>query len=471
VSAAEDALLHTVRQVTDSGDVQGAANLLQTHPELAARLARDFADRMLNGARPNFYGFQQFKSALVKMVGGEAAGLFLTQAPGAGSKRRVATMPLQGLQDYARQHGLLYQEILPSSAVYLPPPITSGKVRLDGFHAQTRTFFRCVLDDVIVPGKSNLLLCSGRALLDFQGAELDELPLDLDVDPAVVEARSRALTVLVPEAPQVIDEALSLVGVHTYAFGHWLHEFLPKVWACLGLPEFASLPIVVDAQMPTQHREALELFAGPHHPIVVLGPGQGLRVKRLWTCSMIMYLPPGPLPGSDAGSDSWAMDTRGYARLVEKARPCVERLGEPLQKHPRLYLTRKDSQHRRLVNREEVERWARSQGFEIVDLGELSFREQVQLIRGAEVILGPHGSASMVVYFARPGTRFGEFNHELIREYERYSQAEVYRELRIHHRILVGDIVARNPSYTTFSSYTVDVEALPAFLAELQSDV
>jgi hypothetical protein len=179
-------------------------------------------------------------------------------------------------------------------------------VRLDGFHAQTRTFFRCVLDDVIVPGKSNLLLCSGRALLDFQGAELDELPLDLDVDPAVVEARSRALTVLVPEAPQVIDEALSLVGVHTYAFGHWLHEFLPKVWACLGLPEFASLPIVVDAQMPTQHREALELFAGPHHPIVVLGPGQGLRVKRLWTCSMIMYLPPGPLPGSDAGSDSWA---------------------------------------------------------------------------------------------------------------------------------------------------------------------
>ena len=77
----------------------------------------------------------------------------------------------------------------------------------------------------------------------------------------------------------------------------------------------------------------------------------------------------------------------------------------------------------------------------------------------------------MVVYFARPGTRFGEFNHELIREYERYSQAEVYRELRIHHRILVGDIVARNPSYTTFSSYTVDVEALPAFLAELQSDV
>ena len=471
MSIAEDSeLLRKARQVTESGDIQGAASLLQAHPELGGTIVRDLADRMLNGSRPNFYGFQQFKAAMVRRLGADAAGLLLARVSGSAVARRVASTRLEGLQDYARRYGLLYQEILESSAVYLPPPITSGKVRLDGFQAQTRTFFRCVLEDVIVPSKSNLLLCADRALLDFQGTELDVLPLNLDVDPAVVEAQKRTLTVLAPAEPQVIDEALSLVGVHSYAFGHWLHEFLPKVWACLDAPGFASLPILIDAQMPPQHLEALKLFAGPHHRIVVLGAGQGVRVKKLWTCSMIMYLPPGPPPGSDAGSDTWAMDAGGYARLIEKVHPCIQRLDEPQQEHPRLYLTRKDSQHRRLVNREEVEHWARSQGFEIVDFGDLSFLEQLKSIRGAEVILGPHGSASMVVYFARPGTRFGEFNHALIREYERYSQAQVYRELGIYHRVLLGDVVARNPSYTTFSSYAVDVEALPAFLAELLSD-
>src|SRR6266576_3890361 len=157
----------TVRKVLESGDVRSAADLLRTYPELAGSIARGLVGRMLHGSRPDFYGFQQFKSALVKTVGTDEAGALLAHASGTGIDRRATRLRLEGLQGYARRHGLLYEEILKPSTVYLPPPFTSGKVQLDGFEAQTRTFFRCVLKDVIVPSKSNFLLCADRALLDF----------------------------------------------------------------------------------------------------------------------------------------------------------------------------------------------------------------------------------------------------------------------------------------------------------------
>jgi glycosyl transferase family 61 len=462
-----DALPPAIRAVTERGDVAGAVDCLHSHPDLADAIARSLAGRMLDGSRPDFYGFQVFKRALVDTLGPEAAASVLARSWGV-TPRRAVRLPVKGLQDYARERGLQYEEILAASSVYLPPPIASGKAPLTGFQARTRTFFRCVLEDVVVPSKSNFVLTGGHALLDFQATELDILPLNLDVDPAVVAGDRSGLTVLVPEHPRFVAEALSLIGVHSYAFGHWLHEFLPKVWACVDRTGFASLPVLVDAQMPRQHIEALKSFVGAEHPIIVLQPGESVRVGRLWALSMIMYLPPGPPPGSDAGADTWALDARGYAELVRKVAPCFEHLAPSPGSTP-LYLTRKDSQHRRLTNREHVERCARSLGFEVVDFGELPFLEQVRMVRSADVILGPHGSQSMVVYFARPGTRFGEFNHELIREYERYSQAAVYRELGVHHRVLLGDIVARNPSYATFSSYAVDLDRLPAFVSELMS--
>ena len=80
-------------------------------------------------------------------------------------------------------------------------------------------------------------------------------------------------------------------------------EFLPRLWAYLQRPGFESGSILIDKQMPPQHREALELFVGPQHPIIVLEPRENVRVERLWCCSMPIYMSVGQKPGANYVGD------------------------------------------------------------------------------------------------------------------------------------------------------------------------
>jgi capsular polysaccharide biosynthesis protein len=47
-------------------------------------------------------------------------------------------------------------------------------------------------------------------------------------------------------------------------------------------------------------------------------------------------------------------------------------------------------------------------GFDVIDPGELSFREQVELFSQASVVIAPHGAALANLVFCRPATRILE---------------------------------------------------------------
>ena len=227
--------------------------------------------------------------------------------------------------------------------------------------------------------------------MDYQDDELKEIPQDLQVDPILIAPGGDEVTVLIDEratSGEELEQALPLVGVNTASFGHWLYEFLPKLFACLERPGFSSVPLLVDREMPPQHREALELFVGADHPVIVLDRFEAVRVRRLWVPSMIAYVPlcPAPGPSHTYTPDALALDDEAFADLLARAEPMLEAIeGPPGPK--RIYLTRKDWQHRRLVNRLEVEDWFAAQGFEVLDFGDLPFRQQLALTRGADVIV------------------------------------------------------------------------------------
>lgn len=73
---------------------------------------------------------------------------------------------------------------------------------------------------------------------------------------------------------------------------------------------------------------------------------------------------------------------------------------------PRVYLSRSAlASGRRATNEDEVEDVVRRAGFEVVHPQMLPLREQVALVRGADVVAGCDGSALHLAAFARPGTR------------------------------------------------------------------
>lgn len=71
----------------------------------------------------------------------------------------------------------------------------------------------------------------------------------------------------------------------------------------------------------------------------------------------------------------------------------------------RLYLSRRDAAHRRIVNEAALLPIIRDYGFEEVLMSNLSVAEQAALLSGASAILGPNGSALANLVFAHPSAR------------------------------------------------------------------
>ena len=430
---------------------------------------------VLLASAPSLYALQPLKAALARELGPEAAAFTFAKLSNYAPGFTIARKRITGLRDYARANGLGYEELTASRSVILPAPPRFGSAREGGVRTTTRTLFFCRLTDVVVCNQSSLILRGDDALFDVQDDELERVEVDLDVDPVVFGPDGDAATILVPRSAETtppLERAFALTGVSSMNFGHWLLEYLPKIFACLRRPGFASVPILIDSQMPKQHREALETFIGNDHPVVALQAREAVRVNDLWTCSAVAYLPLGPKPRQDPDDDvvtrpgALTVDADAFAALIANMQPTLSSVGRTTGPK-RIYLARTDRQRRRVVNRNEVEEWFAANDFAILNFGELAFREQLELVRCADIVVGPDGSSTFITFFARPGTRIGMLANAFADDNEWYTL--VCRALGQTLLILTGEVREKHRDYRDFSDYWIDVAQLPEFLAQLTS--
>jgi hypothetical protein len=119
------------------------------------------------------------------------------------------------------------------------------------------------------------------------------------------------------------------------------------------------------------------------------------------------------------------------------------------------------------VNRAEVHAWFIERGFEAFEPGGLSFREQIRLIRSAEIIVCEDGSATYSFVFARPGTRLGVLTVAPVGEWE--WSYEMF--LALGHRLVMlsGPPVREDSASAKYSDYEIDLGLLPPLLEALES--
>ena len=421
------------------------------------------APRQLRSRRPKFYSLPPVKRALVRELGESGAALVLSEFIGRETPWSPARRRLAGLHEHAREHALDLDELIAPRDVEMSAPPVLGADRPEPIRGRTRSFFVCVQADAVVSSKSNLILTDDHLLWDYQDGERGTNPVDLDVDPVVLADHGDELTALVDDAAPQLDEALSLVGVHSFNFGHFVFEQMFKVWALSDRPGFDSVAIVIDEMMPPQLREMLEFFVGPEHPIVVLEAGASVRVRRLWACSTIAYWPAGERLGTPPTAEAELSDAKALAALIRRLDPKLTPLDEPGTSN-RLYLTRKGG---RLANRDAVERWFADRGFRILDFADLTYAEQIRELRNAGTVVLEAGSTIYGLPLARPGLRIGVLTVPPPKEYEWHH--EIARALG--HRLLVqaGETVSEHPEHPGMSAFIVSPERLPRFLEELES--
>ncbi|MBI2344840.1 glycosyltransferase family 61 protein [Candidatus Dependentiae bacterium] len=70
----------------------------------------------------------------------------------------------------------------------------------------------------------------------------------------------------------------------------------------------------------------------------------------------------------------------------------------------KIFISRRDAPFRKVVNEEELFNILKEQGFVRCELSSMSFQEQVNLFRNADVIISAHGSGLTNIIFSKPGT-------------------------------------------------------------------
>jgi hypothetical protein len=197
----------------------------------------------------------------------------------------------------------------------------------------------------------------------------------------------------------------------------------------------------------------------------LIQPGEQLLVERLTVASQLVYMPVGPLPGVVARHGDAVIDADGFSTLLDPFKPRLEAMDEA-SPDTRVYLPRPIGGRRQMVGAQQIGAVLEQRGYRAFSFADLDFAQQLRIIRGADAVVGPDGSALMMTLFGRAGLKVGVFTHPYLEEYEWYTQASAGLDHDL--TVLTGSVVREDPTYRTFSDYRIDPDAATRFLDGLE---
>ncbi len=165
---------------------------------------------------------------------------------------------------------------------------------------------------------------------------------------------------------------------------HWLTAHLPKLLLAkeLGLLDKALLPLRLEpAQEVSLRRAGIEPEGIPRYDET-----RPLVVSELTVIGSDRFRPELLRPVRDA---------------MAPALPKAER-------NRRIYISRARARFRRLLNEDEIWPMLEARGFERTFMEDLSFEEQVELMRRTEFLVAPHGAGLTNMMFCAEGTKVVE---------------------------------------------------------------
>lgn len=447
---------------TRGGSAPGADTATDDTAGRALDLLAGIAPALVQAARANHvYQQQALKSQLRVTHGRATAFAAYREAAGLGAGASLLKRPLECLHEAAaRSEG--YALLAPGGEMFdVPVPRVVGVGNQRPLRGRARPRWLGCIADVRVRSRSSVIESDGRVLLDTEPGELDSIDDRLDIDPAIFDADALGLWIVEPDPAQPplhLAEAFSLVGAHTWAFGHWMWECLPRYAAARRSGRLPPMPVLVDQGMPGQHRQALQALLPDDASIVELPSRAVVRVDRLWCAPTPMYMPLFEHMNSRFRWDLLAAEPQAFADDIRwmRDRFLPGSTLDPARAPPgrRLFLGREPHRHRKMLNAVEIEDVARQEGFELIHPEGLDFRGQVEAMDEAARIAGPEGSAMFLALFARPGTRVTILNHPYTLGLPVLTS--LLEALGIDVEVLVGPAETCNEELPHFLDYRID---------------
>ncbi|MDY0386293.1 MAG: glycosyltransferase family 61 protein [Methanolobus sp.] len=173
----------------------------------------------------------------------------------------------------------------------------------------------------------------------------------------------------------------TITASESSGYFHWMLECLPRIRLIEDYIDEIDYLIVPD-NLKKFHIETLDRLGFPEEKLYRIKDGMNLQCEKLFVPS---------LPIGNALMSKWVCDF-----LRESFIP--EDVADP---HRLIYISRKDALYRKIMNEGEVEEYLKEMGFEIFQMSELSFLEQVKICAEAKVVISPHGAGLTNIVFCR----------------------------------------------------------------------
>jgi capsular polysaccharide biosynthesis protein len=214
------------------------------------------------------------------------------------------------------------------------------------------------------------------------------------------------------------------------------------------------------ALLPASHRESLYLNA----IICYLGIDHAVRwiddSKDATWLNVQNFLYPKTLSSDNFDYTFPAFLADFYGGLTESLAPYLK--GQPSR---RIYISRKDSKARVLLNEPEVESLMHDFGLEVITLTGLSATEMARIFADAQLIVSPHGAGLANLVFHRTPRIVVEIMPET---YVNNCFRAISEGVCDRHVTVIGEVMDTSVPQKSLS-YVVDLQSLESLMASLTS--
>jgi hypothetical protein len=185
------------------------------------------------------------------------------------------------------------------------------------------------------------------------------------------------------------------------------------------------------------------------------------RVRRLWCASNLQYAPTFEKMDGRFRWDYLASPPATARSVVRETRRRADAAIAGGASGPeRVFLGRRPRLWRKLVNYAAIEAVAEARGFQVVYPEDLSFDDQVRLLRGARFVIAPEGSALFLLYFSEPGTKLCILNDTMTEGSLGYNGSFDGVDVTL----FTGPIVGLDADFEERSDYAIDENRFATFV-------
>ena len=255
-----------------------------------------------------------------------------------------------------------------------------------------------------------------------------------------VSADGANIIATLPQPYREIDEECILVGGDEN-YNHWVSRNLLKLSTLDNAGLLYSYPWLVNSDLRGYQSEFIGLLGQSHDRLIKVDRQQVIKCRRVLVPAL-------------------HISTRATTPAVEWLRSRLAHLlVMPAQAKRRLFVSRRDTARRSLLNEDEIFAALEPLGFERVLPGEMSATQQVTTFSGACCIVAAHGAALTNMIFAPPGATVFELTSSAIehmnvfRKLARSTQQRIITITSVDYPVPAGEV-------TMHTDYRIDAQAV-----------